>query len=35
LSNDIFKDQTRVHPRVKTVQRNGHKCHAAIPLLAP
>jgi len=33
LSNGIFKDQTRVHPRARTVRRNGHKCHAAFPSL--
>jgi len=27
LSNSIFKDQTRVHPRARTVRQNGHKCH--------
>jgi len=31
LSNDIFKDETRMHPRAMKLQQNGHKCYAAIP----
>jgi len=33
LPNDIFKDETRIHPRSRKVQQNGHKRHAAIPSL--
>jgi len=33
LSNGISKDETRMHPRARKVQQNGHKCHAAIPSL--
>jgi len=31
LSNDIFKDETRMNPRARKMQQNGHKCYAAIP----
>jgi len=31
LSNDISKDETRMHPRAMKVQQNVHKCNAAIP----
>jgi len=31
LSNDLFEDETRMHPRAMKVQRNGHKRHATIP----
>ena len=31
LSNNIFKDETRMRPRAMEVQLNGHKCHASIP----
>jgi len=30
LFNGIFKDETRINPRARNVQQNGHKCHAAI-----
>jgi len=33
LSNGIFKDETRMHPRARKKQQNGDKCHAAILLL--
>jgi len=33
LSNGIFKDEGRMHPRAKDVQTNGHKCHATISSL--
>jgi len=28
-----FLNETRVNPRARIVQQNGHKCRAAIPLL--
>jgi len=31
LSNEIFKDETRMNPRAMKVQRNGQKYHASIP----
>jgi len=29
----FFKGETRMHPRARKVQQNGHKRHAAIPSL--
>jgi len=33
LSNGIFKDKTRMHPRASKVRQNGYKRHTAIPSL--
>jgi len=28
LSNGVFKDETRMHPRARKLQQNGHKRHS-------
>jgi len=32
LSNDLFEDETRMHPRAMKVQRNGHKVPRRHPI---
>jgi len=31
LSNDIFKDEAKMHHRAMKMQRNCHKCHTTVP----